>query len=358
MKVLDSIENPDLKKFSMNNKRVTLSDIASKTGLSKGAVSFALRNSKMVSEKTRAKVLSAAKKLGYERSALVSSVMSSIKRGGGFLESVALLNANEDEYILSKHPTLSKYCIGIKEEAKLLGYSVNEIWLRDPRLEISKLMRAFRSRSIRGGIVIGHFLGEVFKPKYSPIWENFSFVSIGVKSSESPLELVSTDHYAVTSEALSKCLKLGFTRPGLVMEKIIDEYVDGRFIAGYLRMQLDMPEQNRIPPFTASMREPGYPKKFSEWIMRYKPDALLYLRNSLREIFLDLPAKTKRNIRLVQLERRSDATDWIGMEQNNDAVGRVAMRRLADMLNKEPGHIGENADLVTLVSPKWFGPNL
>jgi len=44
-----------------------------------------------------------------------------------------------------------------------------------------------------------------------------------------------------------------------------------------------------------------------------------------------------------------------GMEQNNDLVGRVALRRLCDMLNRNPARGGESVSLLTLVPPTWIG---
>lgn len=41
------------------------------------------------------------------------------------------------------------------------------------------------------------------------------------------------------------------------------------------------------------------------------------------------------------------------MEQNNDVVGKVAVRRLADMLNRDSAVAGENSGIITLVRPTW-----
>lgn len=43
------------------------------------------------------------------------------------------------------------------------------------------------------------------------------------------------------------------------------------------------------------------------------------------------------------------------MEQNNDVVGKVAVRRLADMLNRDSAVAGENSGIITLVRPTWVG---
>jgi len=339
-----------------NGKRVTLLDIAKKTGVSKSAVSLALKGSRMISEKTRSKILKAAMDMGYMRNELVSSMMSSVKKGGGgFLESIALVNGNADEYICSYHPTLSKYCVGIKAEAKRLGYAVNEFWMHDANFRAESFSRALRTRGIRGGIILGHSLDNVFPPEFSRIWEEFYFVSVGIKTYNPILEMVSTDHHAVTFQAANKAVELGFKRPALIMEKYIDDIVDGRFVAGFIRAQMNFPAADRIEPFMDSDSNPDYVKKLYAWIDANKPDAILYLLDSTREILADKPSTGRKRIQLIQLERRGYVPGWMGMEQNNDVVGAVAMRRLADMLTRTSARIGENSNIFTLVPPTWVG---
>ncbi len=343
----------------MNQKKTTLADIAKRVKISKSAVSLALRGSSMVSESTREKVEKAARDMGYIRNELVSSMMSSMKRKAydSFAESIALINGNRDEHALKNHPTLPKYYRGIREEARRLGYSINEFWLHDPRLNASILAKTFRSRGIRGGVIIGHSSGNVFPAEYESIWRDFYFISIGIKTYNPTLEMVSADHYAITYQAVKKAVEFGFKRPGLVISLHIDELVDGRFVAGFMRAQMNLPFSNRVRPFTDSDTCADYAKKLYGWVDKAKPDVILYLLDSVREAISAKPRNGARRIPLIQLERRGYVSDWMGMEQNNDLVGKVAMRRLCDMLNRNSARAGETSNLVTLVPPTWLGPS-
>ena len=64
----------------MESKKTTLADIAKKLKISKSAVSLALKDSPMVSKRTRDRVAKAARSMGYIRNELVSSMMSSMKK--------------------------------------------------------------------------------------------------------------------------------------------------------------------------------------------------------------------------------------------------------------------------------------
>ncbi|MDY5582920.1 MAG: LacI family DNA-binding transcriptional regulator [Candidatus Merdousia sp.] len=340
----------------METKKTTLADIAKKLKISKSAVSLALKDSPMVSKRTRDRVAKAARSMGYVRNELVSSMMSSMKKNayGVFSESVALINGNIDEYALTNHPTLPKYYVGIKEEAKRLGYSINEFWLHDPRLNAEILAKTFRSRGIRGGVIIGHSADNVFPAEYESIWRDFYFISVGIQTFNPTLEMVSADQYAVAYGATKKAVELGYKRPALVIEKHIDEIVGGRFVGGFLRAQFDLPAADRIAPFTYSDTLSGYVNKLYSWLDKRKPDVVLYLLDSTREIIADKP-RNGGCIPLIQLERRGYVPEWTGMEQNNDLVGRVALRRLCDMLNRNPARGGEASNLLTLVPPTWIG---
>jgi len=293
--------------------------------------------------------------MGYVRNELFSSMMASMKKGeaGAFTETIALVNGNADEFAFTNHPTLPKYCMGIREEAKRLGYAINEFWLRDKRLTAESFVKVLRSRGIRGGIILGHSSGNAFPESFAPVWREFYFVSAGIKTCNPSLEMVSADHYAIAYRAAMKAVELGFKRPALVIEEHIDELVEGRFVGGFLRAQLKLSEANRIRPFLEADTSDGYEKKLSAWLDSNRPDVVLYLLDSTREIISALPRRG-RKIPLIQLERRGFVHDWTGMEQNNDTVGKVAVRRLADMLSRTSARVGENADMVILVPPTWL----
>lgn len=340
----------------MEHKRINLTDIAKEAGISKSAVSLALNGSKMISEKTRKKIEEIARNMGYERNALVSSMMSTLKREGSskYSETIALINGNIDKSALKKHPTLPKYYEGIKDEADRLGYTINEFWLHDKNLNGELFTKILHSRGIRGGVILGHSFGTVFPKSFENVWQNFYFISVGIKTQQPQLEMVSADHYAITYQAVIKAIELGYKKPALVIEENIDKLVDGRFVAGFLRAQMNLSQKQQIPPFLKPDTNPNYNKELEDWIHSNRPDVVFYLLNTTGQTLLSKIQKQKKQIKLIQLERRSFLSNWTGMEQNNDTVGRIAMRRLADMLSRTSSIVGENANLVTLVPPTWI----
>lgn len=233
-------------------KKVTLADIARKTSLSKGAVSFALKNSPMVSEKTRRRVQSAARAMGYKKNELVSSLMSKIRAGSekSFSETIAVINGNLDEFALKNHPTLPRYYAGIRQEAARLGYAVNEFWMHAPGTNAEKLAGIFRSRGIRGGIVLGHSFGNLFPQGFEKIWRDFYFISAGIRSYNASLEVVASDDFLISHNAYVEAASLGCKNIGLVIDESVDDLVGGTLVGGFLRAQLRGGAKFKCPRFS------------------------------------------------------------------------------------------------------------
>lgn len=87
---------------------VSIRELANRLGISKGTVSLALNDSPRVKASTVKRVKAAAKAAGYQRNAMVSTMMSSMRKSamGRFREVVALLNGNKDRDAFKNHPTL------------------------------------------------------------------------------------------------------------------------------------------------------------------------------------------------------------------------------------------------------------
>lgn len=335
---------------------VSIRELANRLGISKGTVSLALNDSPRVKESTVKRVKAAAKAAGYQRNAMVSTMMSSMRKSaiGRFREVVALLNGNKDKDAFKNHPTLPQYKAGIDEEAADLGFKIDEFWLLDPQLTRKKLSAILHARGIRGCIIMGHTEEGVFEP-YSKIWDDFKIVSVGISVHNPAYELVSSNQFEVAKATVENLYKMGFRRPAFIVDERIDGMVDGRFYGGFFRAQFEMPRSSRIDPFTENLDSPTYYENLVKYIEREEPDVLIYMLGKTGD-FLYKKVRRKDGTRypLVQLERRNDCTIpkrvWSGMEQNNHIAGHLSVRRLATLLNISSPH---NQNSTTLIPPTW-----
>ena len=337
----NSVRNMD-RKGKGKSGYVSIRELAARLGISKATVSLALNNSPRVNKSTAEKIRRAAKKAGYQRNTMVSTMMSSMRKStiGGFREVVALLNGNKDKNAFKNHTTFPQYKAGIDEEAAELGFKIDEFWLLDPALTRKKLSAILHARGIRGCIVLGHTEEGAFEP-YSKIWDDFKIVSVGISVHNPAYEHVSSNQFEVARAATENLVKMGFRRPALVLDERIDGLVDGRFYGGFFRAQFDMPKADRIPPFIENIQSPTYYKNLEKFLARENPDVVMYMLGETGDfLYHKLRRADGSRYPIVQLERRNDCTIpptyWSGMEQNNHIAGHLAVRRLATLLNITP----------------------
>lgn len=163
-----------------------MADVARLAGVSKNTVSLSLKDSPLISEKTKKKILKIAESIGYEKNMIFSRFMSEIKMSGlkRYRETIALINANENSDALKNHPTIPKYVEGIRRAAEREGFAINEFWLYDPELNGRSLTRVLKTRGIRGGIITGLMDNNRLPSKFKEVWNTFKFVITGVRTYE------------------------------------------------------------------------------------------------------------------------------------------------------------------------------
>lgn len=333
---------------------VTLSDIAEKTGLTKSAVSLALRHDPRIPEITKKRVQECAERLGYRQNAVVSHLMAELRRGRVGMEkaTIALLNLHHDPAAFHAHPTIPSYVKGCRERARTLGYSLDEI--REPASLMGgkRLLSIMQARSLRGCVLTGLMGSDRLPPGLKDLWERVPCVVTGVRTTDPQLPFACADHHAVAQLALEKALELGYHRPALVLDRSIDELVQGRFSGGFLTGLRNLSERDRIPPFYHDERAPSPPPKFIAWWKKYRPDVILTLYHVVEDWLGEMGVGVPEESALVQLEVRANRRGWAGVDQHNDRTGAAAVDLLVQMI-----HAGERGTgaipRAMLTEPSW-----
>ncbi len=317
-----------------------MADIARAENVSKNTVSLALRNDPRIPEATRRRIEKAAEKLGYRRNAVIGELMAHIRksRTAGFQATLALVNANEDARALTQHPTIPAYMEGAQRRAEELGYRLDPFWMHDPELNGQSMVRILRARGIRGALIVGLMNQNRLPESFLPVVENFPCVVAGVRTREPALSFACVDHHMLTLRAFEKAIELGYERPGLVLDEVIDNLVAGRFSAGYFISQQDIPPSQRLRPFYQVDAARKDPTLFHQWLKDEKPDVIFTLYNVVRYWLRDAGLKVPDDIGLIQLEWRKNRPEFAGMNQHNDIVGEAAVEMLGSLIhNREFG---------------------
>jgi len=334
--------------------RVTLADIARATGLSKNAVSLALRGDAQIPEVTRARVRRVADKLGYEPNALVSHLMAQLgaSRTRRFRAKLALVNANRDRDAFRLHPTIPTYVAGCEARAAKLGYGFDRFWLHDPALTAERFARILTARGIKGVVLVGLMDTNRLPEALRPIWEKWPTVVTGVRTRDPALAFASVDHHELVLTAFEQVRALGYRRPGLVLDDVIDRLVERRFSAGFLTAQRELPATDRLPIFGQVPRDDVPPPEFRSWLDRQRPDVVFSLYNSVFTWLAACGRRVPQDVGVVQLEWRASRPDVAGMNQHNFVTGEAAVDMVVNQLHHGEAGVQE-FPRATLVGATW-----
>lgn len=202
-------------------------------------------------------------------------------------------------------------------------------------------------------MVVGLMKGNRLPPRMANLWEEFPAVVTGVRTREPSLSFACADHHGLALSAFERALALGYRRPGLILDPVIDELIEGRFTAGYMTGQLKLLEEvDRLPPFTAvaeARRDAGL---FGEWLQRWRPDVLFTLYHEVARWLEKLGRWPAADLGLIQYEWREGHRDWAGMDQRNDLVGEAAVDMLVSQVQHGTKGVPE-FPLATMVASQW-----
>jgi LacI family transcriptional regulator len=333
-----------------------MADIAKATGVSKNTVSLALRGSPRISEATRRRIEETAASMGYRLNPTVAHLMAQLRqnRSPGFQATLAMINAHETPDAFTRHPTIPSYVRGSRDRARQLGYQLDEFWLHEPEMPVARWLSIFRARNIRGILIIGLMRQNRLPAGLAALWDEYPAVVTGVRTREPALSFACSDQHALALEAFERAIALGYRRPALVLDGVIDELTEGRFTAGFLTAQSRLtPASQRTQPFYEVAAARDDRQVFLNWLEKNNPDVIFTLYHEVRRWLLDVGRAVPRDIGLIQYEWRGGHGEWAGMDQRNDLVGAAALDMLISMVHHNERGVPENPR-ATMIGPHWI----
>jgi LacI family transcriptional regulator len=340
-------------------QRPTLTTIARALGYSKNTISLALQGSPQIPESTRARIRKTAERLGYRSNPVVSHLMAQLRASGQrpYQATLALVNANRDPAAFKQHPTIPTYVEGCETRAARLGYALDRFWLHDPTLTTASWLRILRARGIKGIVLVGLMDTNHLPEHLEPVWAGFPTVVTGVRTRDPALSFSCVDHHHLVLTAFEKALALGYQKPGLVLDDVIDALVERRFSAGYFTGQRTLPRARHVPLF-GDLSGPRCVEAFRAWYGRHRPDVIFTLYNKVVGWLADAGQRVPRDVGVIQLEWRASRPEIAGMNQHNRATGEAAVDMVVSQIHNNETGVQE-FPRATLIGATWVdGPSV
>lgn len=340
----------------MTKFKVMLREIADKTGVSRMAVSLALRGKSGVSEATRKKVLKVAAELGYEPDPEVARLLSHIraKKTVDTKSCLGLLTSGATSQDWKLYTTERKYVEGARARAMEYGYHIEEFWMNEPGMTLSRLGNIIWSRGIEGVIIAplqGKLSGKVAR-SIRLDFNLFSAVEISETVEWPDLNRAVHDQYTSMLKVLAELAGLGYERVGLVLEEALDLRVNGKWTAAYIEYhRLTGKKQFPQPLILPSAAQ----ATFDRWFDRYRPDVIVSVDRLGLGLLKARGRKIPRDVGYASLDVDGDAEEYpnvSGIDQNSEIVGAAAVDMLVAAIHRGDRGIPDHP-LRTEVEGSW-----
>lgn len=350
----------------MNERRVTLADIAVKAGVHVTTVSLALRNHPRLPETTRNRIHALATEMGYRPDPLLRALVSyrgkiMNRRNTPTLAYVTNWNTCWGWKNVTAHPD---FYAGAEVMANKLGYKLEHFWMREPGLTQGRLSRMLYSRGINGLIIASH--GREMGDALQFDWPSFSAVKIDYFPHQPVLHNVTNNQCDIIRLAMQKVMAVGYRKIGFVMHRGWDHAVDHLWTAGFLCEQQNLSSRERVPahifpeahPVEHWFNENNSPvvpdlEAFSKWFNKNKPEVLISKGSFVLPLLAKMGLRIPRDVAFVDVFLDNTDGTTAGVRQNHATVGGAAVEILAGQLQHNKFGVPD-IPTTTFVEGTWF----
>ena len=316
--------------FESPTPPVTIKDLARTLGLSRAAISLALRDSPKIGEATRGRVHAAARELGYQPNPSAAALAHF--KWGSVIKPVqaalAWLNTWPEPDKLRRYQEFNRYWLGATAAAQKFGYRLEEFAVEQYR-PLSRLERILRARGI-GGVILPPHASNIAEPEWGDFhWGHFAAVRLGRRTEGPQFHFVTSAQAANAMLAFDKMRERGYRRIGFVGAK----HRNRMFGAGFLWVQHDVPQRLRLPPLLLDYATgSGCQPQLEAWLKRTSPDAILTENADLPRMLGTAGYRIPEDIGLAATSVLDCPID-AGIDQNPEEIGRMAMLLLMSHIN-------------------------
>jgi LacI family transcriptional regulator len=350
----------------MNERRVTLADIAARAKVHVTTVSLALRNHPRLPPATRGRIQGLAKQMGYAPDPFLRALVAYRGRMMPHRDrpTLAYITHWDTRWGWKKVTAHPEFYDGAERKAAELGFQLEHFWLGEPGLSHSRLSSILHARAINGVIVASH--SREVDAALNLDWSHFSAVKIDYLPHCPALHNVTNDQCNIIRLAMQHVVALGYRRVGFVMHRGWDHSVDQLWSAGYLCAQQNLPAQHHIPMFLFPENEPtaawinesksevvAPPDTFQRWFQTHRPEIIISKASFVWPRFTDLGLKVPRDLAFADVFLENTEGKIAGIRQNHETVGELAVEILAGQL--QHNKFGVPAiPTTTFVEGTWF----
>lgn len=338
---------------------MSLRRIAAKANVSVCTASMALHNHPRISEATRERVRSIARRLGYMPDARVTELMNRVRlnRGGTPRACLGVISFYDTAKPWASSQHLQRIHESMTQRAEALGYRLEPLWLRAPGMTLRRFRSILDARGIEGLLCLG---SPRIDEEFPAGFDRYAIVTQGL-SIRTALHRVINHAYRNIWRALDRVHQLGYRRPGLVIGRYIEERSAHSYLSGYLGWsKVVLGDSAAIPVLTLDRVEEA---PLMGWLKRERPDVMIFvhlypmlaeLAGVLQRHGVQLP----RDLAVAVISQVVEGSGFSGLQENQKLMGAWAVELLvARLMNSDFGIPA--TPRIEMIESEWIdGPTL
>ncbi|WP_309385771.1 LacI family DNA-binding transcriptional regulator [Cerasicoccus frondis] len=335
----------------MPPKRVTLRDIAERADVHVTTVSLAMRNSPSLLPETRKRIQKLAKEMGYSPDPALSALQA-YRRINHVKKSnlgIAYLSFNPTNDWKQVGPSHFEIYSGCQKRCEELGYHMELIWVKDPRLTTKRLTSILRTRNPAGLVLSARHGG---RGHFRLNLDNYSAVRVDQGLVHPRLHAVSNNQFQIAQLAVRKAYHLGYRRVGLALMSTFNEQVNCFWSGGFWSEQQKKKAEQWVVPHLPSKwgKEP-----FVRWFEDQRPDVVIsnHADNTIPQWLNEIGLRIPEDVGFIQLSMTDTKSKCAGVMENNLSLGRTIIDKLVAVIHRNERGIPECPEL-TLIDGTWI----
>lgn len=335
---------------------ISLSELARIAGVSKMAVSFALRNKPGVSAQTRKRILELAARHHYTPDPRLSDLMAGLaSTKDKYAVPIAWLNTDFDQDCWHRCPWLTAYLDGALKRCDALGYRLDEFWLEDEGMNAKRMSNILYHRGIRGVIVTPSRKRHIQHIDLD--WSHFSTVTFMGAITTPAFHHVVSDYFQAMQLVLSKLEQYNYEKIGLALLMGTEIQSMHRYSGAFTYYQSQIPKSKRVPPLSYRKEKvkqvpEALLAQLQRWLHRNQPDVIICQDNDMLHMVQSLGYQVPRDIGIVHLAVDTDVHNWAGISSQKSDIGEEVVNLTASLL--QGGHWGPPTTMRTLsIAGRW-----
>lgn len=327
---------------------MTIGDVAKRAGMSRAAVSYALRDDPNIAEATRARIRKIAATMGYRPDPTLAKLMAHLHGGRGrrYTGKLGLLNVHANRDYWRTTTALADFRCSAERRATELGYETEEFWLHEPGRSPRRLAQMLIARGIRG-LLVGS-TGRHGSVLEFP-WEKFAAVTVGYSVETPALHRVVTHHHRNTQLAIRMALAAGKRRLGFVSPFRAEEAMENLHLAAFLAWQLEQAPESRVSLLRANADDWG---ALRGWFDEQRPDVILSTSAGWAELAA-AGIRVPDDVALIKLLLWDRELGEAGVLPGYERLGETAVNQLVALLQHEDYGPPDDPKVV-LVDGRWL----